>query len=186
MFQGIGGFHSLHLFATEQTEGTARGREQDFFYGVIALAHNGLEDSGVFGIDWQDGYAVLLRQLTNQFAGHNERFLVGQTDLLTGLDGTDGWLQASETDHGREHHVNGFSLNNLAQGIAAGIDFNVGFVAEECLQGLVVCVVGNNHSGWMKFLGLLGQQLYLIVGREAVHLVAIGVLFNNVEGLSAY
>ena len=93
MLQGIGSGDRLQLLLRELAEGSTRACEQDFFYFVIAFAHQTLEDGRVLAVDGQDGHVVLLGQLADEFASHDECLLVGQTYLLPCTDGMDGWLK---------------------------------------------------------------------------------------------
>ena len=97
-----------------------------------------------------------------------------------------GWLQSREPNHGREHHVDGTSLDNVAQGAGSGIYLHVGHVGHQLAQLTVACLVGDNYGGRLEPVSLACQLLNAVVGRKAVHLVEVGMLLYNVESLSAY
>ena len=43
----------------------------------------------------------------------------------------DGGGETSEAHHGGEHHVDGFGLHDLIDGMGTGINFDVGLVGEQ-------------------------------------------------------
>ncbi len=139
----------------------------------------------MLGVDGQQVHMVLAHQLEDELTGHDECLLVGQADLLVGLDGVDGGLETGEAHHGGEHHVDGRSLDHLVERLLARVDLDVGTVGEERLQRFVVGVVGDDHGGGVEAVGLLGQLLHAVVGRQAVHFIAVGVLTDDVERLGA-
>ena len=49
-----------------------------------------------------------------------------------------------------------------------------------------MCLVGNDHGCGVKLPRLCCQLVHAVVGGETVGLIAVGMLFNNVEGLGAY
>ena len=186
MAQGIGLCHMGNLVHRLQTEGAARGCEQNLLNGILVFAYQRLEDSRVLAVDRQDGCMVLLCQLQYQLTSHHQCLLIGQGNGFLCLDGMDGGRQASKTHHGSEHHVDGVCLNNLIQRLCTGIDLHVGQVVHQPAQVVVTCFIGNNHSGRLELMSLLCQQFYLVIGCQTVHLVQVGVLLNHLEGLSAY
>ena len=185
MAQRIGSRHVVELGIGQFAERSARACEQDFLYLVVALAHNALEDGRVLTVDRQDGHTMLLSQLADEFACHDQRLFVGQTDFLTGFDGVDRRREARESDHRREYHVDGFGLDNLVDSFAAGIDLNVGQVVQCFAEWLVVLFVGNHHGCRLEASGLFGQQFPTAVGRQCIDLEAVAVLVDDVECLCA-
>ena len=129
---------------------------------------------------------VLLCQLENQLAGHDQRLLVGQGNGLAGLDGVDGGREPGKADHRREHHVDGTCLDNLVEGLRTGIDLHVGQVVHQPPQLVVARLVGNDHGGRLELMGLPGQQFHLIVSCQAVDLVEVTMLADDLERLGAY
>ena len=129
---------------------------------------------------------ILLGQLQDELAGHDERLLVGQGDGLACLDGMDGGREAGEADHGGEHHVDGACLHDFVEGTRSGIHFHVGQVVHEAAQLVVVLLVGDDDGGGAELMGLLGQQRYAVVGGEAIDFVEVAVLLDDLEGLRAY
>ena len=107
---------------------------------------------------------VLLCQLENEFSGNNQRLLVSQGNSLFGLDGVDGRRESGKTDHGGEHHVDGFCLNYFVESLASGIHFDIGQVAHQTFEFVVALFVGNDDGGRLELMGLFGQQFYFVIG----------------------
>ena len=169
--QGVSLGHMGNLLHRLQTERTARGRQQDLLDGVLILTDETLEDGRVLTIDRQDGGVVLLGQLQDQFTGNHQCLLVGETNRLTCLDGMDGGVQTGETDHGSKHHVDRTCLHNLVECLGTGIHFDVGQVAHQRLQLIVTLFVGNHDGGGLELVGLLCQQLNLIIGCQTIDFI---------------
>ena len=128
---------------------------------------------------------MLLGELADEFAGHHKRLFVGQANLLAGLDGCDGGLQACKTNHCGEHHVDGFGLHNLLEGFLSGVDFDVGAVGQQLTKRGVMGLVGNDHGRRIELAGLSGEFFHPVVGCQGIHFVEVAVLFDNVKCLCA-
>ena len=87
--------------------------------------------------------------------------------------------------HGGQHHVDRTGLDDLLQGCRAGVDLDVGLVGEQFLQPPVMRFVGYHHGGGLELTGLRGELLHPIVGREAIYLVQVAVLSDDIECLRA-
>ena len=48
----------------------------------------------------------------DQVAGHDEGFLVGQGNMLTRLNGFNGWQQTRVTHQGHQNHIQRIHLHN--------------------------------------------------------------------------
>ena len=186
MAQRVGAGHLLQLFVRYVSERAARCREQQFFHRVVALAHQALEYGRVLAVNRDDGCTVLRREFIDQLSSHHQCLFVGQTDFLARLDGLDGRCQTGKSHHGRQHHVDGFSLHHVADGPASGIHLDERLVGQQLFQCLIFLFVGNDHGRGLHFARLFGQQFHLVVGGEAIHLKAVGMLPHHVDGLSAY
>ena len=90
MAQGIRLGDVGQLVEREGPERSPAGCEKDFLDLIVSLTHDALENGGVLTVDRDDGCMVLLGQLTDQFSGHHQCFLVGKADFLAGFDGMDG------------------------------------------------------------------------------------------------
>ena len=185
MFQSVGSLNIAHLFESELAEGTARGSKQYLVDFVATLAHQTLEYGRVLAVYRQDVDTIFIGQLTNQFASHNQCFLVGKADGLASLYGVYCRRQSGITHHSCEHHVDGLCLYNLVESLRSGIDLHFGAVSQQRLESFVVLFVGYDYSRRAEFSRLFGQFHILIVGREAVSLVSVGMLLDYVQGLSA-
>ena len=129
---------------------------------------------------------ILLCQSTNQFTCHYQGFLVGKTYLLASLDGVDGWFQTREAYHGGKHHIDRVSLYDVAKSLSTCIYLNIRFIAQQVLQLFVMCLIGNHHCGRMESVSLLCQFHHSVVGCQAIHLVEVTMLLDDIQSLSAY
>ena len=185
MAQGVGLRHPCQLVGGHQAEGTSAGREQDLVDRVTVLADETLEDGRVLAVDGQDGHVILLCQLQDELAGHDQRLLVGKGDGLAGTDGMNRRRKACKAHHRRENHVDGLGLHNLVEGPCAGIYLHVGQVLHQVSEPLVVGLVGDDHGGRLPLVGLCSQLLHAVVGRQTVHLIAVAMLADHLQGLCA-
>ena len=167
------------LLLRESAERTATGCQKNLFYLVVTLANDALEDGGVFAVDGKNGHMMFLCQATNQLTSHDKRLLIGQTDFLARTDSMKGGRKTGETDHGGEHHVDRVSLDNLIQGLTSGVHLHIGQVFKQVLQRLIVTLVGDDHGGRMKLTCLFSQQSISTVGGQAVDLIAVRMLGND-------
>lgn len=124
---------------------------------------------------------VLGHQAKDELTGDDKRFLVGQADLLAGLNGVDGRYQTCKAHHRSQHGIYRSGLHDFFQSFLSRIDFDVGTVRKRGLQFLVVILIGDDHSGRIELSGLCGQLLHTVVRREAVDLIAVGVLGDDVK-----
>lgn len=185
MLEGIGCRHLLQLLVGEIAERSARTGKEYLVDLVLILAHQALEDSAMFAIHREDRRMILLSQLADEFTCHNEGFLIGQTDFLAGLDGMDGWFQSREAHHRGKHHVDRISLHDVAESLCTCIDLDVRFVAEQILQFLIKCLIGDDDGSRMKLVRLGSQFLHTMVGSEAIDLVKVAMLFDDIQRLCA-
>ena len=125
MLECIGGCDGTHLIERESTEGSAAGREKDFLYLAAIFTDERLEDCTMLAIDRQDRRMVLLREFADDLTGHNEGFLVGQRDRLTGFYGFDGRAQTCVSDHGCHNDVDGRHSDHLGNRVRACPNFAV-------------------------------------------------------------
>ena len=124
VFQGARRSNVRQLLDGRRAEGASRGGEEDFVDGIAVFAHQALENRAVLAVHGQNRRAVFHGQFRNEFARHNERFLVGQCDGFPGLDGRDGGAESGETHHGRHHHVDLRQTCRVANGFGARPHFN--------------------------------------------------------------
>ena len=183
MLQGLGGCDALQLVERERAEGAAAGCQDEFFYWAY-FAHEALEDGAVLAIDGQQRHLVLQAEAGDEFAGHNERLLVGQGDGLACLDGADGGAQTAEAHKGRQHDVHRPHLHHLAEGVGSRIDL-YRFVLQGLADVVVLAFVGDDHALGPELLGLPDEQVSVGTGRQHVCLEEVRVLGDDFERLSA-
>ena len=183
MLQGLGGCDALQLVERERAEGAAAGRQDEFFYWAY-FAHEALEDGAVLAIDGQQRHLVLQAEAGDEFAGHDERLLVGQGDGLARLDGADGGAQTAEAHKGRQHDVHRPHLHHLAEGIGSRIDL-YRFVLQGLADVVVLALVGNHHARGLIRLGLPDEQVGIPSSRQHVCLEEVAVLGDDLKRLRA-
>jgi hypothetical protein len=124
-------------------EGAAGRGQQDLrhagrFRLARVVAGQRLEDRIVLAVDRQQGRLVLAHGVHEQLAGHHQRFLVGQQDLLAGARGGQGRRQAGGADDGGHHGVGVRAGRDVAQGLLAvgNLGRQVGDHARQPRRGL--------------------------------------------------
>ena len=137
-------------------------------------------------VDRENGGVVLLGQIAYQLACHDQGLLVGEAYLLAALDGVDGGGEPGKSYHRGEYHVYGLGFYYLVEGVAAGIDLDVGLVVEQRAEFTVFVLVGYDHGSRVELPGLLSQLHHAVVGREAVDFVEVGMLFDDIQRLGTY
>jgi hypothetical protein len=88
----------------------------------------------VLAVDRQQGRAVLAHGVHEQLAGHHQRFLVGQQDLLAGAGGGQGRRQAGGADDGGHHGVGVRRAGDARTGPASPYDTSVRQAGEQLAQ----------------------------------------------------
>ena len=183
--QGVGSRHLVELSGVHQSERSARTGEQDFLHGVVAFAHEALEDGRMLAVDGQYGHVVLHGQLADELACDHECLLVGEAYFLMGADGMHSWRESGKAYHGGKHHIDGSGLHDVVERLGTGVDLDVRLVGQQLAQLVVAGLVGNDHGGGMEPVRLLGKQLHAVVGRQAIHLKQVAVFLNDLECLCA-
>ena len=185
MAQGLLLGHGGQLLAAEGAERAARGGEYHFLDGVARFACQALEHGRMLGVDREDGGAVHPCQLVDEFSGHHQCLFVGQGNGLSGSDGVHRGAQSGIAHHGSEYHVDGCILYNLAEGVFTGIDLD-GQVCQGFLQAGIVCFVGYHYGFRAELVCLFDELVHLVVGREHVGLIQVGMLLYHLQGLGTY
>ena len=184
VFQGARRSDAGQLFDRRRAEGTSRRGEEDFVDGIAVFAHQALENRAVFAVHGQNRRAVFHRELRNEFARHNERFLVGQRDGFASFDGRHRGAESGETHHGRHHHVHFGQSGDVADGFRARPHLN-GEVGQRLAHRFIARLVGDDHRFGAKFARLRNEQFGVVPRREGIGLVFAGVFAHHVEGLRA-
>ena len=183
MLEGIGSSHLLQLLVGIIAERTARTGQKNLLHLVVALTHQTLEDGTMLAVNREDRHMIFLCKIADQLTRYHQRFLVGKTYLLTRLDGMDGWFQAREAYHGSQHHIDRLSLYDIAKRLSTGINLDIRLITEHILQLLVASLIGYDHSSRMELASLLGKFLHSVVGGEAIYLVKVTVLLDDIKRL---
>ncbi len=120
----------------------------------------------------------------DEFACHDEGFLVGQSDGSPGFDGLYGRAQAGKSDHGGQYDVGLRAGGNLANGLRAGTNF-YGNIADKFAQRLALRFVGDDRDLRAELPHLFGQAFHAVIGHQRVDPETVGVLADHIERLRA-
>ena len=110
---------------------------------------------------------MLLHGFHNQAPRHNQGFLVGQTNILTGPNRLHGREQADGTDNGRHNHI---GIRKRRHPAVAGIttnNFPLIAPGKHLCKRCNKLFVGNRNAKRRKFPHLLRQQRNIFAGGQA-------------------
>ena len=135
-------------------------------------------------VDRQDRRARTSSRGRDEFAGHDQRLLVGQRHGLARLQCGERRTKPGIADHRREHHVDRRHLHHVGDGIRAGPHFHRQ-VGKRLLERRVMLFVGNHDHLGPELACLLGEQGDVLSCHEGVDLEAIRVVPDDIERLCA-
>ena len=170
------------LLAVHATERAAGGREKNLVDTV--LADEALEDGRVLAVDRQNRYPMAQSGGGDDAAGHHHGLLVGQSNSMAMLDGTEGGTQTRETHDGRQNKVDGGHLHEVGNGGLSCVYFDtVGLkgVADK----LVFALVGNGYRIGVELHSLLNEQVGIATGTKHFDDKAVAVMSDDIECLGA-
>ena len=184
VLEGIGLGDVAQLFECAAPEGTARGRQNDLFDGVVKLPRNALVDGAVFRIHGVDVHAFVAGSVHHQFAGHHEGLFVGQRNVLACVDGPKGGLESGRANHGSEHHVDAVDFDDLFEGFCTAVDFDA-VVEQGVVDLLPLRVVADDDRVGLEFFRLRDQQIGVAMGRQDFHVKGVLLFTHHLERLGA-
>lgn len=152
-----------------------------------AAAAETLVDGIVLAIDGQERLALAAGFGGDEFAGHNQTFLIGQADGFASFDGLESGFEAGDADDGADDEID-IGMGGDADGSGCAVeDFGAGQSggAKFSAEG-----VGRGFAGYGDDLGLPAQSLIadrleIVAGGQRSHLKAVGIGFNNAESAAA-
>ena len=171
------------LFAGQVAEGAAAARDDQPPYGR-PFARETLKDGRVFGVYRQNRRPPFGRQPHDPFAGHDERFLVGQRQFLARAERRDGGCEAGVAHQRVDHDFGVARGGDLRHGLLAGVDFRVG-AGQRFAQLRIAALVGDDRRVGVELPGLCREPLPVAAGRQHPRLEAVGVFAYDVERLYA-
>ncbi|MNV50943.1 hypothetical protein D3C71_1429740 [compost metagenome] len=124
MGAGLLGRDLVQLFQWRLAERAAGSGQQNpphahLLQPARIIAGQALEDRIVFAVDGQQDRAAAPHRLDEQGAGHHQRLLVGQQDLLARLDRRQRRLEPGRPDDSRHHRIHLGMGSHLAQALFA-------------------------------------------------------------------
>src|SRR5215212_9129032 len=168
------GRHDALFF--QRIERSPRRRQQDLPYLRLPPPLQTLEDGGMLRI--YGYYAVTVGEIHDPRSAGDERFLVGEGDLVSGPQCPDCGREAGEAYYAVQDDV----CRCFRQGFGrarTGEEFGV--EAVEWVRGRCP----ERHVFGVEFFGLFGQRIRVASCTEADYFEAVGVLAYYVEGLAA-
>mmetsp|Transcript_58484 Transcript_58484/g.109467 ORF Transcript_58484/g.109467 Transcript_58484/m.109467 type:complete len:407 (-) Transcript_58484:42-1262(-) len=159
-------FHVLHGHVAECPSTSC---EDDLLHAPFRDALHALEDRRVLGVDWQHADAILFNQGRDHRTPSDDRLLVGQSDVLTSLDGFDRGDEPCTADDASHNclavRMPGHFDLTLCSGQKYGIIALKTKGSDALLQVIQLRLVACNHLRF-ELLDLLEQQVHVLTCRE--------------------
>lgn len=129
----------------------------------------------MFGINGGEGDAFFGYERHDDLPGGDEDFFAGEGDIFFGIDGGESWFETNDSGNGDDHEINLGVSGDVDNGLESAGEkvFSGGFfVHESDVVGIELFGLGDEFGGGS-------------VGDEAGDAEFIGVLADNIEGLSS-
>ena len=170
----------LALLAAERAAGAG---QKEFLDRLALLALQALEKGAVLAVDGQDGNALLLRAAHDDLAGDDERLLVGERDVLLGVERLHRRLEAGEAHHRGHDRVDGGIGRRIDERLTAAGELRLARVAR--LEARVGRLVGEHGDLRLELADLLFEQFIARIGSEHGDVEELAVAAHDVERLRA-
>ena len=128
---------------------------------------------------------MVLCRFHHQTPGHDQGFLVGQSDVLSGPDRLHGRHQANSADNGGHHHI---GISKRCHPAVPGItpkNLSLKITGQHVSKGTCKLLVSNGNAGRRKFPHLLGQQGDIFPCGQADNSEPIRIGPDNGQDISA-
>ena len=155
----------------------------DEFHGVALRSQQTLEDGRVLRVHRVDGGLAAPGLRHHQGSGRHEGLLVGQGDLLAGVDGCQRGLEPAEAYHRRYDYVYLRGLHLLAGSVDAAAHFH--FRGKGGPHEGVFLRIADGHLRDLEGQGLFHQFFRRVVGRYHPDPETVRVLPDHVQRLGA-
>ncbi|MNJ41462.1 hypothetical protein D3C77_363880 [compost metagenome] len=145
-----------------------------------------LENRIVLAVDGQQHGATALHRLHEQRTGHHQGFLVGQQDLLAGLNRRQSRTQARRPHNGRHHRIDLGRRSDLAQPGFAFEHFG-GRSGRRQAFAQLLRRLGARHHGKGRRMAQAKRKQFLEprIAAQRKHLVAVGMTPDDIQGAHA-
>ena len=170
----------LALLAAERA---ARTGQEQLLDRLALLALQALEKGAVLTVDRQNGDALLLRAAHDDLAGDDERLLVGERDVLLGVERLHRRLEAGKAHHRGHDRVDGGIGRRIDERLTAAGELRLARVAR--LEARVGRLVGEHGELRLKLADLLFEQFIARIGSEHGDVEELAVAAHDVERLRA-
>ena len=137
----------------------------------------------MLAVDGQDGDALLLRAAHDDLAGDDERLLVGERDVLLGVERLHRRLEAGKAHHRGHDGVNVRVGRRVDECLAAAGELRLARVAR--LEARVGGLVREHGELRLELADLLFEQFVARIGREYGDVEELAMAAHDVERLRA-
>ena len=184
---GVGLGVLTHLGELHVAEGTAGRGQDDPPKRALGETLDALEDGAVLRVGGEDLDAVLHREGHDGGTSRDEGLLVGEADVLTGLDGGDGGGKAGAAHDAGHGGVDVGMPGHLDHAVGAEEDLRLVpvHVLDHLLERIHIGTVRDGHHLGLELLDLLGHHVEVAAGGERHDLELVGVLLRDVQSLRA-
>ncbi len=171
---------AVEAIGRQLAERSARRGENNPLDGLARPPFDTLEDRVVLAVDRQQTHAVLAHRASHDLAGDDQHFLIGEGDILAGLDRSERRRQTECTDQ-RRHHELGFGMGRDRD--RAFVAVHNGDFERPNPIGEVARQLGGFDGDQLraKAANLIGEQIEIAAGRHRDHAKAIGEARDHVE-----
>ncbi len=138
----------------------------------------------MFGIDRNDGRPLLGSQPHDVLAPDDQRFLIGQSQLLACLKRRYRRRQTGITDQRIDHDIGIACRGNLRHSIGTRIHLDIG-IGQSVAERSIITFVGDDDRCNVESLRLLSEPFPITMSRERHDLETIGIIPYDVERLHA-
>ena len=170
-------------FALLAAERAAGAGQEELLDRLALLALQALEERAVLAVNGQDGDALLLRAAHDDLAGDDERLLVGERDVLLGVERLHRRLEAGKAHHRGHDGVDVRVGRRVDEGLAATGELRLARVAR--LEARIGGLVGEHGELRLELADLLFEQFVARIGREHGDVEELAMAAHDVERLRA-
>jgi hypothetical protein len=150
------------------------------------MTGKGLKDGIVFRINRKDDASMFQAGRSDQVASKNKRFLVRQAEDLAGLGCREGGCQTSGSNLSGQNHVRIRILGHGHIPLLPHDDIWGVILREQGVELLGHLCGQNPEHGRPEHEGLFGQKRRISGPGKACDLKALGMTFNDRDGVGAY
>eukprot|EP00968_Pinguiococcus_pyrenoidosus_P021137 scaffold2679_cov251-Pinguiococcus_pyrenoidosus.AAC.9 len=188
MLERVGHGDLVKVRGVPVPERAPRRREDDLAEAVGRQALHALKDGAVLGVGGDHVHPRLLQQRQDHRPARDERLLVGQGDVLAGLDGSHRGDEAGTAHDARDHRIRGGHRRHRHRALLASQErghlLHLALLAKAAQLRDLLRVLDGHHLR-PELLDLVRQQLQVAACRQAHDAEVIRPLPHDVQRLRA-